>query len=429
MRYFKENDNLSQQSKISLPELAEAKLFSEVDLAHGYWHCELDDKSSYLTTFVTGNGRYRWLRLPFGLKVSSEIFQRKLNESLAGLKGVACIADDILVYGKSESDHDNLRNLLEVCDKSNIKLNHDKSVFKTTEVEFLGHLVTSEGLKPDVKKVKAILGMENPTDVDGVRWLQGMVTYLAKFLPKLSTVMEPIRRLTKQDVEFKWSEEQDKAMEEIKKLVTTAPILAYYNPKKELVIQCDASSTGLGAVILQDGKPLGYASRALSLLQNASMHRLKECLAIMFSLERFHQYTFGCKTIIHSDHKPLEMIVRKPLHKAPKRLQGMILRLNQYDVDVVYKKGKEMYIADTLSRAYLPEDIHHRDHFSKINVVDHLRIREERLKQLKTATQSDETMQALKTVILKEWPDTRKELPDQVTPYFSYRDELTLHDG
>ena len=265
MRYFKENDNLSQQSKISLPELAEAKLFSEVDLAHGYWHCELDDKSSYLTTFVTGNGRYRWLRLPFGLKVSSEIFQRKLNESLAGLKGVACIADDILVYGKSESDHDeNLRNLLEVCDKSNIKLNHDKSVFKTTEVEFLGHLVTSEGLKPDVKKVKAILGMENPTDVDGVRWLQGMVTYLAKFLPKLSTVMEPIRRLTKQDVEFKWSEEQDKAMEEIKKLVTTAPILAYYNPKKELVIQCDASSTGLGAVILQDGKPLGYASRALS---------------------------------------------------------------------------------------------------------------------------------------------------------------------
>ena len=130
---------------------------------------------------------------------------------MAGLKGVACIADDILVYGKSESDHDeNLRNLLEVCDKSNIKLNHDKSVFKTTEVEFFGHVVTSEGLKPDFKKVEAILGMENPTDVDGVRRLQGMVTYLAKFLPKLSTVMEPIRRLTKQDVEFKWSEEQEK---------------------------------------------------------------------------------------------------------------------------------------------------------------------------------------------------------------------------
>ena len=250
-------------------------------------------------------------------------------------------------------------------------------------MEFLGRLITSEGLKPDVKKVEAILGMENPTDVDGVRRLQGMVTYLATFLPKLSTVMEPIRRLTKQDVEFKWSEEQDKAMDEIKKLVTTSPILAYYDPKKELVIQCDASSTGLGAVLLQDGKPLGYASRALSATECEYAQIEKECLAIVFSLERFHQYTFGRRTIIHSDHKPLEMIVRKPLHKAPKRLQGMILRLIQYDIEVVYKKGKEMYIADTLSRAYLPEDIHHRDHFSKINAVGHLRIREERLKQLK----------------------------------------------
>ena len=100
-----------------------------------------------------------------------------------------------------------------------------------------------------------------------------------------------------------------------------------------------------------------------SLLQNASVHRLNECLAIVFSPERFHQYTFGRKTIIHSDHKPLEMIIRKPLHKAPKRLQGMILRLIQYDIEVVYKKGKGMYIADTLSRAYLLEDIY-RDHFS-----------------------------------------------------------------
>ena len=132
-------------------------------MTHGYWHCELDEESCYLTTFITGNGRFRWLRLPFGLKVSSEIFQRKLNESLMGLKGVACIADDVLVYENSESDHyENLRNLLKVCTKTNIKLNLDKSVFKTTEVEFLGHLVTNKGLKPDVKKVEATLGMESP---------------------------------------------------------------------------------------------------------------------------------------------------------------------------------------------------------------------------------------------------------------------------
>ena len=140
------------------------------------------------------------------------------------------------------------------------------------------------------------------------------------------------------------------------------------------MIQCDASNTGLGAVLFQDGKPLGYASRALSATECEYAQIEKECLAIVFSLERFHQYTFGRKTIIHSDHKSLEMIVRKPLHKAPKRLQGMILRVIQYDIEVVYKKDKEMYIADSLSRAYLPEDIHHRDHFSKINAVGHLRL-------------------------------------------------------
>ncbi len=214
--------------------------------------------------------------------------------------------------------------------------------------------------------------------------------------------MEPIRRLTKQDVEFEWSEEQNKAMDEIKRLVTTAPVLTYCKPKKELVIRCDASSKGLGAVLLQEEKPLSYASRALSTTECEYAQIEKECLAIVFFLERFHQYTFGRKTIIHSDHKPLEMIVRKPLHKAPKRLQGMMLRLIQYDIKVVYKKGKEMYIADTLSRACLPEDIRHMDKFASINAVSHLRIREERLKQLKSATEADKTSKHLRQSSLKD---------------------------
>lgn len=413
-----------------LPQLANAKLFSKVDLSHGYWHCTLDDQSSHLTTFITPFGRYRWLRLPFGLNVSSEIFQRKLDESLEGLDGVVCVADDILVYGDSEESHNkNLETLLKTCQQKNIKLNKEKSVFKTTEVEFLGHVVTSQGLKPDPKKVEAILQMENPTDVAGVRRLQGTVTYLAKFLPQLSTVLEPIRRLTRQEEQWEWTEEQDKAMSELKKLVTTAPVLAYYDPAKELTIQCDASSTGLGAVLLQDEHPLAYASRALSDTETGYAQIEKECLAIVFSMERFHQYTFGRKTTVHTDHKPLEMIVRKPLHKAPKRLQGMLLRLLQYDTEVIYKKGTEMHIADMLSRAYLPLDPHHKDQFSQVNAVCHLRISEQRLRDLQQATKMDKTLAILKNVILQGWPDSKQSLPTQVTPYFSYREELTVHDG
>ncbi|KAK3745273.1 hypothetical protein QZH41_003737 [Actinostola sp. cb2023] len=123
--------------------------------------------------------------------------------------------------------------MLKACSKNNIKLNKEKSVFRTDQVEFLGHLVTSQGLKPDPKKIEAILNMENPTDVEGIRRLIGTVTYLAKFLPRLSAVAEPIRRLTRQDTDWAWTDEQDKAMKEIKKLLTEAPILVYYDPSKE----------------------------------------------------------------------------------------------------------------------------------------------------------------------------------------------------
>ena len=206
-----------------LLELANAKVFSKVDLSNGYWHCELDEASSLLTTFVTPCGRYRWLRLPLGTKVSSENFQRKLNESLEGLKGVVCVADDNLIFRISDADHDeNLRNLLIRCREHNININKDKYVFKTAELDFLVHVVTNT--------VEAILQMPNPTDVEAVRRLQGMITYLAKFLPQLSSVKEPIRRLTRQDSEGEWAQEQETSMAELMKLVASVPLLAYYDP-------------------------------------------------------------------------------------------------------------------------------------------------------------------------------------------------------
>ena len=347
-----------------LPELSHAKVFSKVDLSHGYWHCKLDEASSYLTTFITPHGRYRWLRLPFGTKVSSEIFQRKLNDNLVGLNGVVCVADDILIYGESEEQHDsNLRNLLTRCSKKGLQLKKEKSMFHTSQLNFLGHVVTDKGLRPDLKKVEAFLRMPNPTDVEVVRRLRGMITYLAKFLPRHSTIMEPIQGLTRQDCNWAWGEEQETAMCQLKRLVTTAPLLAYYDPAKKLTIQCDASSTGLGAALMQEGKPLAYANRALSDTEVGYAQIEKECLAIVFSLERFHQYTFGRETAAYTDHKSFETIVKKPLHKAPKRIQGMLLQLLQYDTEVTYRRGKEMHVADALSRAYLSRALTFRGMF------------------------------------------------------------------
>ncbi|XP_011664712.2 uncharacterized protein K02A2.6-like [Strongylocentrotus purpuratus] len=418
-----------------LPDLNQAKIFSKLDMSSAFWQVKLDEPSSHLTTFNTPFGRYRWRRLPFGTSASSEIFQQRLHQALEGLPGVICVADDILVYGKGTTmeeaiiDHDSkLEQLFQRCVEQHIKLNKEKSVFRATEIPFLGHVVTSAGLQPDPKKVADVLKMPNPSDVQGVQRLVGFVNYLSRFLPSLSDTLEPIRQLTRPDIAWEWSTEQANAMSNIKRMVSEAPLLAYYNPKEELTIQCDASNKGLGAALLQNGRPIAYASRSLTDTESRYASIEKEMLAVVFSMERFHQYTFGRFTSVVSDHKPLEMIIKKPLVKAPKRLQGMLLRLQKYHFDISYQQGKLMYLADTLSRA-VGGDPSEVNFFEEVNMVAHLPIRDERLQQIREQTAADQVLQKLKSVIVSGWPNDRHTLPEELTPYFGYRDELAVHDG
>ena len=343
-------------------ELEGAVVLSKFDTDNGYWHCMLDEASSNLTTFLTPFGRYKYLRLPFGLCVSSEIFQKKLQAALEGLEGTLCIADDIVVYGigkdkeEATKDHDKkMKALLERCRSKGIRLNKMKTELRKSEITFLGHILTSEGLKPDPEKIKAIVRMEPPKDVKEVQRFNGMVNYLARFMPNLSEKIEPLRRLTNKDAEWSWEKEQKEAFEKIKELVTSSQVLGYYSQSKPLYLQCDASQSGLGCALLQEGRPICYASRALTPAETKYAQIEKEMLAIVFGMRRFHTYTFGRHTIVLSDHKPLEIITKKPLENAPRRIQGMMLKLQMYDIDVRYQKGSEMHIADLLSRAHLKE--------------------------------------------------------------------------
>ena len=421
-----------------LPKLSKAKVFTTMDLKAGYWHVPLDSESSHLTTFSTPAGRYRFLRLPFGCNVSSEIFQKKLFEAIGDLPGVLCVADDIMLYGVGSTeidalvDHDKkLLALLQRCQEIGIRLNKDKVSLRQKSVCFLGHLVTAGGLKPDPEKVRAIADMPPPTDLAGVQRVNGFTNYLAKFLPQLSDVMEPIRQLTRKDVPWNWSNPQQTAFEKMQHLVKNAPCLKYFDSSVPLVVQCDASEKGLGAALLQNGQPICYASRALTDVETRYAQIEKEMLAIVFSLERFHQYTFARHVTVHSDHKPLESILKKPLYKAPRRLQGMLMRLQRYEVHVIYKPGKLMYLADTLSRAFpAPNgDPSPQEDLEQINMVKYLPISDHRLTEIRESTARDESLQLLKDVILNGWPEDRSSLPIQVHPYFPYRDELTVQDG
>ena len=301
---------------------------------------------------------------------------------LEGLEGVLDITDDILIYGvgnteeEASVDHDKkLLKLLERCHSHGVALNPDKLKLRRNRVTFMGHELTNKGIKMDPEKAKAILEMPRPRNVEEVQHLNGFVNYLSKFLPKLADSMEPIRRLTRKDIQWRWTQVEEKALQEVKKLVTEAPVLSYYDPSSELTIQCDASQRGLGAALLQNQKPVAYASRALTETETRYAQIEKEMLAIVYAPEKFNQFTFGRKVTVHSNHKPLEAILKKPLACAPRRLQGMIMRLQKCDIEVQYERGKDMQIADFLSRAYLPSTDHPQmAEFEQVNMVSFLPI-------------------------------------------------------
>ena len=207
-------------------------------------------------------------------------------------------------------------------------------------------------------------------------------------------------------------------------------MLAYFDPTKELSIQCDASGQGLGAALLQEGRPLANASRALSDDETRYATIEKERLAIVFALEEWHQYTFGRPVTVYSDHKPLEVITRKPLDRASNRLQGMLVRALACYIKVRYLKGKEIFLADTLSRAFLPKaSDDSQEEFETINVPTYLVMSDERVCEIRQHTSSDPALQQLKRTIQKGLPDEKLALPSLVTPYSSVRDELAVTDG
>ena len=424
-------------------KLNNAKVFSVLDAKSGFWQVSLDDASSKLTTFNTPYGRFRWLRMPFGISSAPEEFQKRMNNTFEGLKGTAVIADDLLVFGEGNDmetaikDHDqNLRNALQRAREKNLKLNKEKVKLRLTEVPYIGHLLTCDGLKPDPKKVAAIKMMPEPTDVQSVKRFLGMVNYLSKFLPHLSTITEPLRRLEDKDVEWHWDENHQKAFEEVKHLITNHPVLCYYDVTKEVTLQCDASQSGIGAALLQEGQPVAFTSRALTATERNYAQIEKELLAIVHGCERFDQYVFGRDITVESDHKPLEVILQKPLLAAPKRLQRMMMRLQNYNLKVVYKRGSDMYIADTLSRAYVTSPCQvarEEEEFiravEKVDMTKHLPISPERLRELQEKTRDDVTLQDLKKNIQIGWPDEKNRVSPGTRAYYNFRDELVVQNG
>lgn len=410
-------------------QMSNANIFSVLDAKSSFWQIKLDHESSIRTTFATPFGRYRFLRMPFGINSASEVFQRAMEQIFAGFP-CAIIVDDIIVGGKGEKEHDeNLRKVLSRAREVKLKLNPQKCKFRLKEVSYVGHLFTEHGLKPDPAKIKAITEMPPPDDKASLQRFLGMANYLGKFIPNFSELSAPLRQLLHRDIVWCWSHQQQEAFEMLKKCITCPPVLKYFDVSKPVTITCDASQYGLGAACLQNSEPISYASRTLTETERRYAQIEKELLAVVFACQKFYDYIYGKPVLVETDHQPLVSILNKPLHTAPARLQRMILKLHKFNLTLTYKRGKQLYLADTLSRAprtVTTEDLKDEDEFEVMTVQ---LISVNRLQELKEHTEKDSSLQSLYNTIKHGWPKKIQSVPVALKPFFPFRDELTIKDG
>jgi len=338
--------------------LSGGKIFSKLDLAHAYQQIALDEESKKLVVINTQKGLFQYNRLPFGISAAPAIFQRTIEGILRGIPNVSVYLDDILVSGKTEEEHiQRLDTVLTRLEEAGLQLKQKKCSFMMKSVEYLGHQISAEGLRPTKEKVRAVTDAPPPQDVSQLRAFLGLINYYAKFLPQLSSTLAPLYQLLAKQAKWTWGPPQKKAFQEAKSQLTSANVLVHYNPQQEVILACDASPYGVGAVLshrFEDGseQPIAFASRSLSPAEKRYSQLDKEGLAIVYGVKKFHHYLFGRKFQIRSDHKPLQHLFsekRSIPQLASARIQRWALTLSAYDYTITYKPGKQHANADSLS--------------------------------------------------------------------------------
>ena len=415
-----------------------AKYFTKLDLKDGYWQIQLTQEASMLTAFQTHRGPMRFTRLPFGLKSANEIFQKKVSQVYNKCEGVLVIYDDVLIYGSTEEEHNNrLKAVLQRSRNAGIRLNRAKCKFMLKEVKYVGHIISSEGIKVDPEKVEDIQNMPAPEDKKGVQRILGTLNFLSRYIPNMSSLTHSIRQLLVKNIPFMWTKTHEDAFNKIKQILTNAPVLGYYDVNKPIILEADASGHGLGAVILQNGKPVAYASRSLTNPQINYAQIEKELLSIVFGCERFRQYLYAKEVEVHTDHKPLITTLEKPLQDNPKRIQRLLLRLQCYDLTLRYVPGKDLHIPDMLSRAHaavntqteserkLTQEADYQIHV----VIKNLKCSNQMRDKIRNESNNDLELKQVEQYIVLGWPKCLSDTNDLAKLYWPHRAELASYDG
>ena len=295
-----------------------ATKFSKVDGNKAFFGMHLMEEASLLMTFNTHLRRYRFLCVPFGLKMYQDIFQMRMDDIVAQCPRVLAIHDDVFIYGKDDRDHNtNIINLFNVAQKEGLMFNSKKCAIKQESVMFFGRVFSAEGYSPDPEKIQGISEMTPPQMKQELQSFLGAVNYLQTFVPHLSSNTEPLSALLKKENCFAWDENTNTCFQKIKSQLQKALLrpLRYYDRTKPVTLQCDASLKGLRACIIQDGQPIVFASK--SLMDTETCYANIERELLVYGCEKFHTYLYRRTFIVETDHKPLEMISLKNLTAAP----------------------------------------------------------------------------------------------------------------
>ena len=280
-----------------------------------------------------------------------------MESLLQDIPSVVVYIDDILITGATEAEHlQTLSKVLERLESAGLTLKKEKCVFASTSVTYLGHTIDRDGIHPTPDKVQAVQQGPTPKNVTELKAFLGLLNYYDKFMPNLATTLKPLYNLLQESTKWRWTDKEKKDFEASKKLLLSSQVLTHYNPELQLVLACDASQYGLGAVLSQrypngEERPVGYASRTLSKAEQNYSQIEKEGLACVFGVKRFHCYIFGRSFILSSDHKPLAPLFAKDKTvpaQASARIQRWALTLGMYEYELIHKSGATQGNADAL---------------------------------------------------------------------------------